>query len=222
MEDLENALGKRMRQLEADFGQSSLQVTPGKRAGYGMKLKIRDGEGTEGGAVLYFKPTRGTFTLVPDRSMPPALAEKAARLWESGESLPGVHIYVDGSCLDDRVGYGMVALRDGQVIQEYYGPVTRSTLVSSRQVGGEITAVVRALDWCRRQGIREVTIHYDLEHLGKWARGEYKARVPMAAGYKRYIDDSGIRIHWAKTAAHSGDRYNDRADALARKGAAGP
>jgi ribonuclease HI len=232
MEDLETVLTAKMKQFQDFLKERGYTLEPGKQAGYGLKIRIRDEEGTEAKAILYYKPSQKTFTLSVDRFIPEALATVIMDLWQQSRSgdaaatgpayrkLAGIHIYVDGSFLEGHVGYGMLVLKDGQVICEYYGPVTRSSLVSSRQVGGEITAVVRALSWCRSHEIREVTIHYDLEHLGKWAMGEYKARIPMAVGYKKYIDASGIRIHWMKTAAHTGDPYNDRADALARKGAA--
>ena len=134
-------------------------------------------------------------------------------------TFPSVHIYVDGSYLEGRVGYAMVAVQEDVRIAEYYGPVRKKQLITARQVGGEIAAVMRALVWCRERGIGEVTIHHDLEALEKWACGGFRTKQAMTVAYRDFVRNSGIIIHWVKVAAHTGDTYNERADALAKLGA---
>jgi exodeoxyribonuclease-3 len=129
-------------------------------------------------------------------------------------------IYVDGSYINNNVGYGVVILKNGELLKEISGCVTDPVFTGSRQVGGEITAVMEALAWSKREKISKVTIFYDLENLKKWATGEYSANIPMSKAYRDFIQSSGVSVQWNKVAAHSGVKWNERADELAKKGTA--
>lgn len=129
-------------------------------------------------------------------------------------------IYVDGSYINNNVGYGVVILKNGELLKEISSCVTDPVFTGSRQVGGEITAVMEALAWSKREKISKVTIFYDLENLKKWATGEYSANIPMSKAYRDFIQSSGVSVQWNKVAAHSGVKWNERADELAKKGTA--
>ena len=79
---------------------------------------------------------------------------------------------------------------------------------------------MEALAWSKREKISKVTIFYDLENLKKWATGEYSANIPMSKAYRDFIQSSGVSVQWNKVAAHSGVKWNERADELAKKGTA--
>jgi RimK family alpha-L-glutamate ligase len=127
--------------------------------------------------------------------------------------------YVDGSFIDGSVGYGAVILDQGTVKTEISGSVNDPEAVSSRQVGGEIEAVIEVLDWCKHENISEIAIFYDFQNIEKWATGEYKTNTPMTRRYKKYIDECGVSITWIKVESHTGVELNDRADELAKAGA---
>lgn len=129
--------------------------------------------------------------------------------------------FVDGSFIEGRIGYGAVVLDRGKPVAELYGRVDDPDAFSSRQVGGEIRAVIETLEWCKRNGISEICIFYDFENIEKWAVGSYKTNTPMTQAYKQYIDNCGIRIYWRKVESHTGVALNDRADELAKMGARG-
>jgi ribonuclease HI len=129
------------------------------------------------------------------------------------------HIYVDGSHINGATGYGAVILKDGEVIEELSGAVTDSTLAETRQVAGELRAVEEALRWCERNGVNEVSIFYDYDGIEKWATGAWKTNQALTQGYARAVRSSTIRISWRKVTSHTGDRWNDRADLLAKRGA---
>lgn len=141
------------------------------------------------------------------------ILEKAARL------LSGCHIYVDGSFLEGRVGYGYLVIKDGEIITEEGGAVTGQIPTSSHQVGGELWAVQKALTWCQEEGVEAVTIYCDLEATIYWARGDYQARIPLTQNFKAFIDTCDVEISWQKVPAHQGEPFNERADALAKEGA---
>ena len=129
------------------------------------------------------------------------------------------YAYVDGSFIDGAIGYGAVILKDGHIIQELSGKVDSEEAIESRQVGGEIQAVIEVLDWCKNEGVDEITILYDFRNIEMWAIGKYKTNTPMTRAYKEYIDNCKISIIWCKVDSHTGISLNDRADELAKMGA---
>lgn len=129
--------------------------------------------------------------------------------------------YVDGSFIESAIGYGAVILKRGEPVDEIYGRVDDPEAFASRQVGGEIRAVIETLEWCGKNGISDITVFYDFRNIEKWATGEFKTNNPMTQEYKRYIDSCGIRVYWRKVESHTGIAFNDRADELAKMGARG-
>ena len=127
-------------------------------------------------------------------------------------------IYVDGSFEGDAVGYGVVILRNGQVVEELYGAA--HTDPAHRQVGGEIKAVLEALQWCQSHNVKAATIYYDYIGLQAWATGEWKATKPLTQKYAEAVRATPIALTWRKVASHSGVQWNECADQLAKQGAA--
>jgi ribonuclease HI len=125
--------------------------------------------------------------------------------------------YVDGSFVDGRVGYGAVILRNGTPVQELWGAVEKYT--ESRQVAGELAAVMRVVDYCRAHRISEVDVYYDYAGVEMWACGRWKANLPMTQAYRQYMQNSPVKVNFCKVKSHSGNRWNEHADALARRGA---
>ncbi len=140
----------------------------------------------------------------------------------SDESKPSdYHVYVDGSFIDNRVGYGVVILRDGAMVQEFFGAVDDPAVQSMRQVAGELTATLTALAWCRENGLTQVTLFYDYAGIEAWATGKWKTNLDATRTYAATAKDyrAAMRITWRKIASHTGDRWNERADVLAKQGA---
>jgi ribonuclease HI len=91
--------------------------------------------------------------------------------------------YVDGSFIDGCIGYGAVILKGGQMVAELFGSVDDPEAIQSRQVGGEIRAVVETLKWCKNRGINEIEMFFDFLNIEKWATGAYKTNTPMTIAY---------------------------------------
>lgn len=127
-------------------------------------------------------------------------------------------IYVDGSFINGATGYGVVILRNDIVIDELSGAVDAGDVNGTRQVAGELIAVKEALKWCRAHSVDEIDLYYDYLGIEKWATGQWKTNQPLTREYAQYVRACPIKIHWHKVASHTGDRWNDRADALAKKG----
>jgi len=128
-------------------------------------------------------------------------------------------IYVDGSFINGATGYGAVVLENGKVVDELSGAVDASEVNETRQVAGELVAVKKALNWCCEHSVDEVSIYYDYLGIEKWATRQWKTNQPLTKDYARFVAECPIKIHWHKVDSHTGNRWNDHADSLAKQGA---
>lgn len=128
--------------------------------------------------------------------------------------------YVDGSYYNHKVGYGAVIIHKNKVKNELFGRVPKE-FSHSRQVGGELFAVIQVVTWCQKENISEITINFDYWGVQKWVTGEWKTNINLTKNYAVFIHNSPIQIHWQKVKSHSGDLWNQRADELAKKGTNG-
>ena len=138
---------------------------------------------------------------------------------DTNQSAPRYEIYVDGSFINGATGYGAVVLKNGKVVDELSGQVDATEVRDTRQVAGELVAVREALNWCCENSVNEVSIYYDYLGIEKWATRQWKTNQPLTKDYARFVSECPIKIHWHKVDSHTGNRWNDRADALAKQGA---
>ena len=87
-----------------------------------------------------------------------------------------------------------------------------------RNVAGEMLGAMFAVKWCVRNGYSAVEICYDYMGIEMWATGGWKAKNDLTQKYAAFMKENGkeIRISYRKIAAHTGDRYNEEADRLAK------
>lgn len=206
---------------------------------YMVKISIT-AEGREvGNATVYYSPKANSFSLktheLKDRSIAPRMEEcwhekraesvapekDAPEKSEPAKDAPkkGYEVYVDGSYINGKTGYGLVILKDGRAVEEIFGQVEKEAAGGTHQVAGELIAVEEALRWCQKNDVKEVSIFYDYLGIEKWATGAWKANQSLTQSYAKFVRASGIRIRWRKVASHTGNRWNDYADKLAKKGA---
>ena len=189
---------------------------------YSIAVSVaRDGE-SFGRAIIYYSPKTDSFSMktqeLKDKSIAPHL-EASWTATEEAESPAQYEIYVDGSFINGATGYGAVVLKNGKVVDELSGLVAVSEVNDTRQVAGELFAVKEAVNWCDRHSVKEVSIYYDYLGIEKWATRQWKTNQPLTKEYARFLNDCSIKIHWHKVNSHTGNRWNDRADALAKIGA---
>jgi ribonuclease HI len=135
--------------------------------------------------------------------------------------LKDVKVYVDGAWVAGSVGYGFVILSGSNVKVKRSSRVTESPWTDSRQVGGELLAVMNALRWCQDRKIKRIEVYYDYEGVHAWAEGIWKANKIITNDYRRFISESKVSVSWNKVRSHSRDPLNDLADQLAKDGANG-
>lgn len=135
-----------------------------------------------------------------------------------------MQIYTDGSYNKKKnrkiCGYGGVII-NGEDITIIYGAIDDPEYVTMWNVGGELWAVIAAVDYTiNHLHATEIDIYYDYNGVEKWVTGEWRAKNPITRGYKKYMNDKQeeCKIRFHKVKAHSGMKYNELADKYANKG----
>lgn len=131
--------------------------------------------------------------------------------------------YVDGSYEHSKkeYAYGVVMFYEGKE-EHFADKASEPSMVEMRNVAGEIEGAKKAMSFCIEKGIKSLDIFYDYEGIEKWCTGAWKTNKIGTKNYKAFYDEAKQRldIRFIKVKGHSGDKYNDLADALA-KGALG-
>lgn len=127
-------------------------------------------------------------------------------------------IYSDGSWYKGKAGYGALILENGETVHTLSGAVNEASYLKHRQVAGELEAVRKSLMWCIEKGYQQVTVYYDYLGIQYWAEGNWQAKTAMTQDYRAWINSLSIDIVFQKVKAHSGNKYNDQADRLAKAG----
>lgn len=131
--------------------------------------------------------------------------------------------YVDGSYNNATQEYsaGVVALWQGKEIT-FSQKADDPTLKSMRNVAGEIMGAQIAMEYALQEQAKILVIYHDYEGVEKWCTKAWEAKQVGTKKYKAYYEQAAERleIHFVKVKAHTGDKYNEQADQLA-KGALG-
>lgn len=135
-----------------------------------------------------------------------------------------VKAYVDGSYDKKKKigGFGIVYLDENDnIISLDSGTIKNKPILSMWNVAGEITAATIVLEKCLYEKIPDITIYYDYEGIEKWARKLWQCKNEYTKEYRencqRIFKDVNVRYIHVK--GHSGDKYNEMADILAKIGA---
>ncbi|MGM0378391.1 MAG: viroplasmin family protein [Bacillota bacterium] len=127
--------------------------------------------------------------------------------------------YVDGSFSKKKkiYSYGCVLL-DTKEVANLKGIGKDKSIISMRNVAGELLAAKKAIKWAIENNYEKIVIHYDYSGIKNWAKGFWKTNKKGTIEYKKFIDKikDKIKIEFIKVKAHSGDKYNDKADKLAK------
>ena len=116
-----------------------------------------------------------------------------------------------------KFGCGVVILYKGEVITLKHGYDDPAS-AELRNVAGEVMGAVNAIRYCQEHDIDEVYIYHDYNGIGKWGDDEWKANLPLTRKYKQFVADArkNMKIVFIKVEAHTGVKYNEMADRLAK------
>ncbi|KYH34202.1 ribonuclease H [Clostridium tepidiprofundi DSM 19306] len=128
--------------------------------------------------------------------------------------------YVDGS-YDDSIrqfGSGIVILFNGEE-KTFSIRGTDESLIDMRNVAGEIKGAEKAMQYAVDNNVNRLIIYYDYEGIEKWCIRAWSARKEGTKKYRDFYDEVSkkVNIQFVKVKAHSGDKYNEEADKLAKE-----
>lgn len=128
--------------------------------------------------------------------------------------------YVDGSFSAKlgRYAFGCVIITpDGRIVRES-GNGNNPESAALRNVTGEMLGAMSAVKWCAKNGYSAIRIYYDYSGIEKWVTGEWKAKNILTQKYAAFMRKhrEKLLISFQKVAAHTGDKYNEEADQLAK------
>lgn len=132
----------------------------------------------------------------------------------------GIAVYVDGSFMVDKnnYSYGLVVVKDDVVLYEDCGIGFDEEAISLRNVSGEVMGAIKAVEYAVQQNYEQITICFDYQGVESWALGTWKRNNRITQGYHEFMRNEmkKIKINFKKIKGHSGDKYNDMADKLAK------
>jgi len=129
--------------------------------------------------------------------------------------------YVDGSFEKDSgvYGYGVVFIEKNGNIEEYFDSGREESYQSMRNVSGEILGALKAASLAVEKGYSSIAIFHDYQGIASWAKGAWKCNKEKTIEYREKMLEfqKDLKISFHKVQAHSGDHFNERADALAKQ-----
>ena len=129
--------------------------------------------------------------------------------------------YVDGSfnIATHVFGYGVLLMHRDGTYQSFQGSGSDPDLASMRNVAGEIHGAIRAVQEAVRAGAQSITIFYDYMGIEMWAQGRWKTNKAGTIAYKQFMQSQSarIRIEFRKVPAHTGVRFNEFVDRIAKQ-----
>ena len=133
-----------------------------------------------------------------------------------------VNIYTDGSSSYNKgkVGSGAVLVSiDGKIISEISKSVDKPGLIKYNNVAGEILACCYGIEEAIKLGYKQAIVYIDYIGLIHWYEGTWSARNILSQTYIKMIREyqKSIDINFVKVKAHTGNKWNEHADVLAKK-----
>ena len=127
--------------------------------------------------------------------------------------------YIDGSYSQKKKAYGLgIFYMTDKDTKEVYQSFDDDYHVY-RNVAGEVRASVEAINMAIVDKKEIIYIHFDYQGIESWAVGEWKRNNDLTKRYYKFFQKAKekIKVHFIKVKAHSNDKYNDKADELAKK-----
>lgn len=128
--------------------------------------------------------------------------------------------YVDGSfnVATGEFSYGVVMFHKGDELH-FNKKFDDTELATMRNVAGEIKGAEAAMQYAFDHGMKELVIYHDYEGISRWPLREWKANKEGTIAYQAFYDkiSKNVNIKFVKVKGHSGDKYNDEADRLAKE-----
>ena len=159
-------------------------------------------------------------------------AEKFISIHENGGSVEEVkgneevkddliYIYVDGSFMvsKENYSYGFLVVKNDEILYEDNGVGYDKEAIALRNVSGEVEGAMKAIEYAIENGYKDIVLCYDYQGIESWALGTWKRNNRITQNYNEFMQEKFklIKVRFKKIKGHSGNKFNDRADILAKK-----
>lgn len=129
--------------------------------------------------------------------------------------------YVDGSYNPKTASYscGVLILKNDEIIDKISKKGGDTEAASMRNVAGEILGAELAIQYALAHEYKSFVIFHDYTGISEWANGDWRANNRYTKKYAAYVAEARktCDITFIHVKGHSGDKYNDMADALAKE-----
>lgn len=136
------------------------------------------------------------------------------------QSKKAIDIYVDGSynIVDKRYSYGGVVVENGVEIDNFSKDI-KNEFSSMRNVSGEVYGAINAMKYALEKNYKKLNLYFDYQGIESWALGTWKRNNKLTKSYHEFYKEISekLSVNFIKVKGHSGDKFNDRADELAKK-----
>ncbi len=191
---------------------------------YGIKGAKYKSFPTQEQAEAYLYAGDGPVAVAPgeEAERPPKTPRKKKEPEDTPYEVPkGTLVaFVDGSydAATKKYGFGCVLLTDDgrEICENGWGDHPEA--VTARNVAGELLATLTALRRAEEMGYKTVRICHDYNGISAWFKGEWKANSFVAKQYVAATEAyrGVLSVTFEKIAAHTGVKYNEMADRLAK------
>lgn len=139
---------------------------------------------------------------------------------EDKEIHDDVFAYIDGSYDNSkkRFSYAGIIFENGKRF-EFSNSSDNKQQVELRNVAGELHAAMYVMKYAVENKIKNITIYYDYAGIEMWATDKWKANLDFTKEYANYAKSimKDINICFRKVKSHSGIKYNEEVDKLAKQ-----
>lgn len=128
--------------------------------------------------------------------------------------------YVDGSNLGDgsAFSWGIVTFSKLLGKVEINGMSDDEEQAQYRNIAGELFASVKAVKFAIDNKMTKIIIYHDYSGIRHWALGEWKTKNKLSQDYEAFFKKAKdyINYEFVKVEGHTGDKFNEEADRLAK------
>jgi viroplasmin and RNaseH domain-containing protein len=129
-------------------------------------------------------------------------------------------VYTDGSYVNGNYAWAYAFVKNDQIVYEDSGIGKNPEAAAMRNVTGEIAAVLYAVK--RAAGLKaRIRINHDYAGIACWVNGQWQTKNVYTELYVKLMKQYEGFYVFRKVQAHSGDKYNEYVDKLARAALAG-
>lgn len=129
--------------------------------------------------------------------------------------------YVDGSNRGDgsAFAWGIVTFSKSLGKKCINGMSDNPEQIQYRNIAGELFASVKATKFAIDNKMAKITIYHDYSGIRHWALEEWKCKNKLSKDYKAFFEKAKglIEFEFVKVKGHTGDKFNEEADVLAKK-----